>query len=147
MSNFTNLHTYLDFVSQAVSHPTAEKVVLTYGQQFQVPDTARPKGIRKMTSKLCYSNTYEFVVSHPGYHYVEGFALTSGIPILHAWAVEKKSSRVVDLTWETTGDEYFGLILEIPFINPIIYQTGLYGILPSLYIKEVWKIFSTKYPL
>ena len=71
----------------------------------------RPKGVRKLRDKLCFWNAFcrseEF-----GWRYVEGWALTDGVPIHHAWCVDDKGT-VIETTWKDLGEFYYGCTFDL----------------------------------
>ena len=75
---------------ERMNRPSIEAVVLKHGEEFKSPARPRPKGIRKRTNKLCFMNSYHLAESR-NMTYVEGFAISKGVPIPlhHAWVVDQ----------------------------------------------------------
>lgn len=122
----TNLKQYLEMVA-SVAEYSVEAVVLKHGKEYPAPAVARPRGIRKGANRMCYKNAYHVVTSNAGFTYVEGFA-NSLVPVQHAWALDA-AGNVVETTWETPGSEYYGIALDIPWVNQVILETMMYGVL------------------
>jgi len=97
----------------AVMFPTpAGRYVLEHGRWF-IP-RHRPTGIRKGSAKACYRNAGRYVLDHPEYRYVEGFAMSTdlGMVVQHAWAADSMD-LVIDRTWKDPEDSfYFGVSFD-----------------------------------
>ncbi len=123
------LRAYLLMVT-AMSDKSNEALVLKHGKSYPAPEMAIPKHVRKGKDGQCYTNAYHTVVSNSGFTYVEGYATFTGIPLEHAWVLDREG-RVIDPTWKSPGEEYYGIEFDIPFVNQIIYEKGTYGVLDS----------------
>lgn len=83
----------------------------------------------------CYTNATNLVISDPDrFDYAEGFAYNGdvgGVAFLHAWAVEKKSGKVVDNTWDNRGskNKYYGKTYNRKKLFRHIVKSGMYGVL------------------
>jgi hypothetical protein len=89
--------------------------VLAHGRAYT--PQALPKKFRRGRLQACFDNAYRAARRH-GLTYVEGFsALGSGafFPILHAWCVEPGSHLVIDRTWGTPGEIYFGVPINLEY--------------------------------
>ena len=84
-------------------------------------------------AKQCYQNAYDAATTHSGWEYVEGFA-TSIIPMMHAWCVNEEGDAV-EVTWDTPGDEYRGIVMEIADVNLALVETGVWGVMPNDYLN------------
>jgi hypothetical protein len=83
-----------------------EQAIAEMGEFFPVGDRPRPKGMRKMADKDCYSNASHRIDTH-GLVYGEGFAVSSsGFIVHHAWNLD--ADGVVVERWEV-GHAYFGV--------------------------------------
>lgn len=116
----------------AVIFPTpAGRYVLENGRWF-IPQH-RPTGVRKGACKKCYINAGNYVLSHPGCAYVEGFAISGSSPVVmvmqHAWAADSMD-LVIDRTWKDPEDSlYFGVSFDVA-----TWATLAYG-------REGWSLF------
>jgi hypothetical protein len=133
-----NLQDYLRMVDNFTKGLSIESVTLKHGKEFPSPAVARPKHLKKGRDKECFKNAYHVCVENAGFKYVEGFA-TSIIPVHHAWVLDK-DDNVVETTWQEAGEEYFGIVIPIPWVNKVIVETGVYGAL-----NPVSKTFTAKY--
>jgi len=80
-----------------------------------------------MPRKQCFKNAFALASSNPGgLAYVEGLALTSGIPLHHAWCVDR-DGNVSDPTWPDLGQAYFGVALDIDAMRAHVLAKGTYG--------------------
>ena len=97
----------------ALSFPTpAGRYVLDRGRWFV--SQPRPTGVRKGADKACYRNAGRYVLDHPEYRYVEGFAMSTelGMVVQHAWAADS-IDRVIDRTWKHPEESlYFGVSFD-----------------------------------
>jgi len=93
------LKTFADLIGQ--HQPSGYKynhysLVREHGQYFKPQD--RPSWVKKGKDKDCYKNASLFVVEHPEYTYVEGFAdpgiTETSFPVNHAWAVDKDGNVI-----------------------------------------------------
>jgi len=109
----------------------------------QISKKKYPKG----ATKQCFRNAYKLAERDDGLTYVEGYALTSNIPIplMHAWVVDKDGA-VIDNTWRPVGVEYFGVPFDIQYVNKIIFEREKYGVIdcweigwPLLTGKHIYK--------
>lgn len=77
--------------------------------------------------KQCFKNAFVLASSNPGgLAYVEGLALTSGIPLHHAWCVDP-DGNVIEPTWPDLGQAYFGVALDIDAMRAHVLAKGTYG--------------------
>lgn len=118
---------YLKFVDQASKGNSMESIVLKHGIAYPAPIIARPKGIKKGKDRQCFTNAYHICIENKGFKYIEGFAL-SIIPVHHAWVLDE-DGNVIETTWKEAGEEYYGIELDIPWVNKVIYETKVYGAL------------------
>lgn len=84
---------------------------------------ALPKDIKRGTPKECFRNALTLVMRDPNLRYVEGYALRRGIgiPIHHAWAVDK-AGRVIDNTWTDPEEcEYVGMVFSAEALQNLEY--------------------------
>ncbi len=98
------------------------------------------------TLKQCYRNSMLLVAKHPELTYVEGYACSGNIPIsvTHAWCIDA-SGMVIDPTWSTRNGlhidfsqaSYYGVPMQMSFVESVISETGLYGVLDSLWMSSI----------
>jgi predicted ABC-type ATPase len=128
-----HLNDYLSMVSRfrtetSPGQASTEKMVLDNGVQFRVtPQTFKGK---RYTAKLCYMNAAKIAMSNPDRTYVEGFITLHGVPIQHAWTVDKKGN-VFDTTIKESKDiqGYFGVPFETDYVAKTALKTKVWGII------------------
>lgn len=106
--------------------------LLEHGRFFNPPPTARPPGTPKMRGTDCYRSCAR-LARKQGWLYAEGYAFDP-LPIPHAWCMTPEG-RVVDPTWGTHGDAYFGVVTTSDAIWRWVADRGTHGLLP-----EHWRI-------
>jgi len=92
------------------------------------------KGVRKH----CYRYAMLASLEHDNLVYCEGIASSAscGVPLPHAWCVDKKTGLVVDPTWKRKykGNGYVGIPMQRSFVSAILLHTKVYGILDNLWL-------------
>jgi len=100
------------------------------GKEWQGADL--PKGVQRGAMGQCYENATRLVLQSPELDYVEGIAYPAGLPgmgFLHAWAVERRTGRVIDNTWDSPKDcRYFGVQYERKSYMRHVAKTKYYGV-------------------
>lgn len=86
--------------------------ILKFGTNYT--PQPRPPQFSKMTDKMCFHNA-QYIAKKYGLTYVEGFALTHGLPVFHAWCIQGK--KVIEVTWNTPGTFYRGVPFHIDFVT------------------------------
>lgn len=111
---------------ETLGHPALmERFVLRNGRAFM---PARRVG-RRGRLKQCYANATSRVLRHGG-EYVEGYTLTCGLPISHAW-VTLDGVGAMDPTLPADEHEYFGVVLPTRILTRELGLLGHYGILDT----------------
>lgn len=107
--------------------------VVNEGQNFErhIDD---PCAGKKREPKQCFQNAFTMLYidwneSWGDWLYCEGFAYGRGgvIPVHHAWLIDD-AGMVVDPTWETQGDEYFGVAFNRQWAKEAVLNKGTYGV-------------------
>jgi len=83
--------------------------------------------------KLCFTNAFDLSQRFPELTYVEGYGMSSNIPLAihHAFCVDKKGN-VVDPTWRDQEETaYFGVQFNQTYVANTILRTMHYGILDN----------------
>ena len=119
-----DLNEYLTHVSEFMDRPSYERLVLEEGDYWATASVSEQGPLGE-----CYRNAYEAATKNPGWGYVEGFAL-SVIPIMHAWCVDEEGDAV-EVTWETPGDEYKGIVMDVAEVSATLVETGVWGVMPN----------------
>ena len=113
---------------QGLPYPSYEALVLAKGTAW---DEAVVR--RNGEPKFCYMNAFNAAVEH-GWQYVEGFA-RSLFPTMHAWCVD--DGQAVELTWETSGEGYRGIIMDLDTVRATMLKTEMWGVMPNDYLNNV----------
>jgi len=101
-----------------------------HGRNFNVTkDTYKGK---RGTVHQCYRNAGTLASSNKNLTYVEGFTSVCGIPLAHAWVIDK-NNNVIDPTIKGSLDnkveEYFGIPFTQEYLNLTILKTGIWGLI------------------
>ncbi|MER7990339.1 hypothetical protein ABTY53_32855 [Streptomyces noursei] len=96
------------------SHRSVYELVAAYGPWFT--PAALPAQIRPLPERQCFTNAAATEREHPHLLYTEGFALTAGNAVLHAWCTDTVG-HVIDPTWLDPGSAYLGIRLP-PNLRP-----------------------------
>lgn len=95
---------------------------------------------------FCYREAYRLAESDPIFIYCEGYAVSEqlSIPLTHAWCVNRETKEVYDPVWnnkKVRGSAYCGLPLNLDFVNKVILQVAMYGVVDSLWMCK--NLFNT----
>jgi hypothetical protein len=83
--------------------------VLAHGQDFK--SGPLPSRFEAGKPKMCYCNAVELTLLEPTLFYAEGFAMSTHMPIPHAWCVDREGN-VYDPTLKKPEDlQFFGVRL------------------------------------
>jgi hypothetical protein len=121
------LQRYLEMIDRATNGNSVPSAILKHGKRYEPPAVPRPKGIKKGKAHRCYETSYYLCVNK-GFRYVEGYATVHNIPMEHAWVLDKHGN-VIETTWETPGEEYYGIEIDIQTIHKIYLETKFHGVL------------------
>ena len=104
-----------------------EAFVLKNGKEFEISKEKVKTG--KM--KECFRNAYHLADNGRKYTYVEGYAITKGLPlpVLHAWCLTE-DGKVADPTWKD-GEEYFGVSFDLNYVRKIILRRKKFGVIDN----------------
>lgn len=128
----------LDHLSQrylkngAVQSP--HRFMLDNGQAFRVTEAtfAGKRGVPKQ----CYSNAGQIALGSSELQYAEGYVTSIGIPIHHAWLVNRHG-EVIDPTLRDNdpdfgGRAYFGLVFNKPWYSRALVRSGYWSMLDDM---------------
>jgi hypothetical protein len=112
-----------------------EDFVLKEGQPFLEFSEDQPKlgernRYKPRIPRQCYDNSYRAVLASKGrLRYVEGYAYTGSLPVLHAWNIDP-DGKIVDTTWcgdgntadghfyrPAPGSAYMGVIFPVEYVR------------------------------
>ena len=98
-----------------------------------------PKGYKRGIVKECYTNAYRLAIDED-LVYVEGYAYSGLIPVLHAWCLDK-DDKVIDPTWENPEDcGYFGIPIDEKYLIGTVMAKGTYGVIDNW--KDRWPMLT-----
>lgn len=113
---------------RAFGHPALlDRFILRNGKPFVAPS----KNVRRGRAQQCFRNSSNYVISHDGAQYVEGYVMWPDIPIpiLHAW-VTLDGIHAKDPTMKDTGNcSYFGIIFDLETMMKEQMRNKCYGLL------------------
>jgi hypothetical protein len=100
------------------------------GQEWEAAPL--PESTLRGIPQSCYENATKLVLSNPGYDYAEGLAYPDGMGgmgVLHAWAVDRKTNKVIDNTWDNPEKcRYFGVRYDRKKYMRHVALTRFYGV-------------------
>jgi hypothetical protein len=116
-------------------YPTIEDFLFAHARAFVY--ARLPAAIAPLTPRYCYHNAGVIVLDNPArYAYVEGIAMSGdfGLPVDHAWAVDRQTGVVVDPTWperpaENAVRAYFGVPFRTDYLACILATTDRVGLI------------------
>jgi len=141
----TNIQKMLKMVAQTSGREpgrpkSSAAIILDHGREYKPgPDTYKgPRG----QQGACYMNAGRMVLNSSadeGLTYVEGYMTVYGIPIEHAWVVDK-SGAVIDPTIkpDDNGHAYFGVPFTTDYVRETALRTGMWGIISGMSNRELF---------
>lgn len=108
--------------------PSVYQFVLRHGQPYtaNTKTYAGPRG----TMHQCFKNAALEALSNPDRTYVEGYVVVHGIPIEHAWTVDKTGQiydPTIDPGIEVSG--YYGVPFDTGYLQQSLLRNKVYGLL------------------
>lgn len=116
---------------------TSYSLVLQHGTEFKGVD--RPAHVNRRIPKECFSNSLQLALDL-GLTYVEGYCLSTNVPVLvhHAWCIDENRT-VIDSTLEDPSKyEYIGIPMDFDFAMNVALKTGYYGVLDNHRFREIY---------
>jgi hypothetical protein len=108
---------------------TPASLLLRHGQPFIANDKTYEG--ERLPPHMCYMNSFHDMLDHPDRDYVEGYILVHGVPIEHAWTVDK-SGQIYDRTIKGLDPNisgYFGIPFNRDYVLKSTLKNGYYGLL------------------
>jgi hypothetical protein len=88
-------------------------VLREYGREFEVAEGVTDPLLPQegLQNKACFANAFYYGVGR--YAYAEGIAIPAGlgVPMEHAWVVDRATGRAIEITWGRPGVAYFGVLV------------------------------------
>jgi len=112
-------------------------LILRYGRQMVISKKTK---LSSDTPKLCYQNAYRAACENSNLFYCEGYVSFMGIPINHAWVVDKDGNGFEPTLKFKKGEslEYFGVTFTTPFILEESLKSGHYGVFGDM--LKPWQV-------
>jgi hypothetical protein len=110
---------------------TEARLVLVHGERFPPPERKQGDlpGLPR-AGRQSFRNAFKLAEAH-SLVYCEGYALNL-VPTVHAWCWNPKTGQVIDPTWGTAGEAYFGVRLSLEFARETVTaRGGVWGVLPE----------------
>jgi len=133
---------YLTTVSGIATAPAgyvhSSALILEHGKAY--PTDADTYAGKRGTPKQCYANAGRMATRDSSLTYVEGYTTVHGVPIEHAWVVNKKGT-VIDPTLKN-GDNirgYFGVPFTTEYLNKTIARKGTWGLIDGMTNRDLFK--------
>jgi hypothetical protein len=105
------------------------------GHEWEPTKFVPSKKYRQGLATQCFRNALDLATRNPNLMYVEGWATNhacGNILFMHAWNAEIGSTKVIDNTWlETDKNKYYGMVVPVDKIWPIVYDKGWYGVIDT----------------
>lgn len=124
----------------AVTDKTTIADVKGLEQFFFAFTDLEPKTKLKGRIRSCYKWALMAALADHNMVYCEGYALPKslGVPVLHAWCVDKITGVVHDPTWkrDNRGDAYIGLPMQAEFVTDTVLKNRYYGILDNMWLHR-----------
>ena len=120
MKNTYELKEYLRALSSICNndfeYSSIYEFTLRNGEEYEI--TKLPKGVTRGPLGNCFQNVQEIILNdiEGRYTYVEGFAFSITIPMMHAWLFDKKNNHAFDPTW-TEGIAYIGCEFPTDYVR------------------------------
>ena len=117
---------YLQFIdSHFAGKPTLNKIQLEHGRAWPFDKDSFIGGKRHQ----CYANAFRATLNDPSLTYVEGYVSMGGVPISHAWVVDK-AGKVRDVTIKDPEyvSGYYGVPIKQKWLNKFLSETKTYGV-------------------
>lgn len=114
------------FKPKVGDHPAS--FIMKHGQPFVANE--KTYAGKRGPMKMCYMNATQEVLNNPDRTYVEGYITVYGIPIAHAWTVDK-TGQIYDPTInpDVNISGYFGVPFNTEYVLKAALKNKVYGLL------------------
>lgn len=112
-------------------------LILKYGRKYSVSKNTK---LSSDTPKMCYQNAYKAACDNHDLLSCEGCVSFMGIPINHAWVVNKEGKAFEPTLKFKKGEslEYFGVTYTTQFIIEESLRSGHYGVFGDMLLP--WQV-------
>jgi hypothetical protein len=108
-----------------------------HGRQYMIDE--KTYAGRRMQMKQCFTNASRLVVHDRSLTYCEGYVSVYGVPIHHAWVIDK-NDKVRDPTLREDSKipkcEYFGVAFTLEYVTKSMLINEVYGLLDGYYNRK-----------
>lgn len=103
-------------------------IMLKYGRVYK-PNKNTYRGKRD-EMKQCFANAGKLALFNSKYTYVEGYVICVGVPLHHAWVIDK-SGNLIDTTLKDGKNisEYYGVPIKTEFLRKTVLKSKVWGVL------------------
>jgi hypothetical protein len=97
-----------------------------------------PAWVARGPMRQCYENAGTLCIENRNLTYVEGYALSPGLPpIHHAWCVDADGC-VIDNTFQDSDRvQYFGVPIRAKTLRKLVEESGRWGLFPEMMTPEL----------
>lgn len=85
----------------------------------------------------CYSNAFNAAMSNPDLTYCEGYTESCGIPIEHAWCIDRRGKVIETTIRDREPRGYFGVPIRTDYLRKAIIKKKQHGFFDWMH-PEVW---------
>ena len=122
------------FILGATVHAAAVNGYLKNAGATEMTPAPLPEGVERGERGNCYANATGLMIRNEDLDFCEGIAYPSGaaggMAFMHAWAVDQKTGKVVDPTWDKPEEcRYYGVRYDRKKYLKHIVKAKMYGVL------------------
>ena len=133
MTDINHLRQWISFLKN-LQHPddyfNIGELFEKYGKEYEIgPHTFSGK---RMKRHGCFQNSANLVFENSNLIYVEGYVSVMGVPLEHAWVIDKAAPTIViDPTLEKPNfdSEYLGIPFNTEYVRKTVLKTKVWGII------------------
>lgn len=135
-----------DFLQKQVKadgdNPSVAKLLLDNGKYYEADKNtfSGPRG----EPKMCYMNAGRAVIDNPDNTYVEGYVEVEGVPIAHAWYLDKDGNLVDPTIRGTNAKNYFGIPFTSNYLMLSVMKNKYWGLLGEMSKKTLPALLAGK---
>jgi len=130
--------TSLEYVKMLSKLDSRYEIILEAGKFFRPRQVQTRVESYRPKKQSCYYNA-QLLTTFRDLLYYEGWAVTSDfreLPFEHAWNINPRTRRLIDVTWQKKGVDYFGIQIPAEYIQKHWLKTGVASDLFSIYVIE-----------
>lgn len=118
---------------------TPERLILEHGQAF--PTNADTYKGKRGTPHRCFENSAKHALQNPDLDltYVEGYMTVSGVPLKHAWTVDRKGFVIDPTITAGAAKGYFGVPFTKEYVHNTAMRTKYWGIISMQTNRDMFR--------